>query len=205
MIFLRHGACEGGEILRGQTDVALSPQGWMQMQKRVDGLMSAHGRPGLIVSSDRRRCREFAAQQASELAVTLAVDAGFAEMDYGDWDGLTFAEIERNDSEAFAAFYRDPWQNPPPNGEATVQFERRVQQAFDRICQQLFTPEGLAPQAPVWVVCHGGVMLSLMGHVLGLSQQPGVFSAMALPYAAAMQISVIRHEGRFWPRLHWPG
>ena len=29
---LRHGQCEGGEIFRGSTDVALSEAGWQQMR-----------------------------------------------------------------------------------------------------------------------------------------------------------------------------
>ena len=31
VILLRHGECEGGDILRGQVDVCLSEQGKLQM------------------------------------------------------------------------------------------------------------------------------------------------------------------------------
>ncbi|MGI2259245.1 histidine phosphatase family protein [Shewanella sp. GXUN23E] len=205
LIFLRHGACEGGNILRGSTDVALSAEGEMQLQRRADGLLSRYGVPGQILTSPRRRCREFARQKAGEFGLAAGIVDAFAEMHYGDWDGLEFDEIYRSDAVAFEAFYQNPWENPPPSAEAMQAFELRVTQAFEQVCDTLLTQPSSSGDRPVWVVCHAGVMLVLMAHILGLKQQAGLFNAMALPYAAAMEVTVLRHDDRNWPRLHWPG
>ncbi len=52
---LRHGACAGGEIYRGRSDVALSELGLKQMQAAVLGL---HWQS--IISSPLQRCDKFA-------------------------------------------------------------------------------------------------------------------------------------------------
>ncbi|MCL1039344.1 histidine phosphatase family protein [Shewanella submarina] len=206
LVFLRHGACEGGNILRGVTDVPLSAEGEMQMQRRADGLLSRYGYPSRVITSPRIRCRQFACARAAEFGLSAEVLEGFAEMNYGIWDGKTFDEIYQTDGEAFDAFYRDPWSNPPLAGETMEAFESRVKEAFEQVCDQAFSASNLSPGSePVWVVCHAGVMLVLMAHIMGLQQQAGIFNGMALPYAAAMEVTVIRHDHKYWPRLHWPG
>ena len=205
LIFLRHGACEGGNILRGSTDVALSAEGEMQMQRRTDGLLSRYGVPAQILTSPKRRCYEFATQKAAELGLAAGTVDAFAEMHYGDWDGQSFDEIYCCDAKAVEAFYQNPWDNPAPAGETMQSFEQRVTGAFEQLCDVWLAQSASHTDKPVWVVCHAGVMLVLMAHILGLKQQPGLFNAMSLPYATAMEVTVLRHDGRNRARLHWPG
>ncbi len=50
---LRHGACEGGEIFRGSSDVALSEQGWQQMRAAIADETAPWQ---AVVSSSLQRC-----------------------------------------------------------------------------------------------------------------------------------------------------
>ena len=57
---------------------------WLQpIADRIDG----------VVASPVRRTRESADLLASALGQEVTEDAGFAEMEFGAWDGLTFMEV----------------------------------------------------------------------------------------------------------------
>ena len=84
---LRHGAVQGPAALYGRTYVALSPVGLQQLQQAV--LSSAYTG---TVSSPRQRCLTFARQLAEQRQLSLQVDDALAEMDFGEWDGVPFAE-----------------------------------------------------------------------------------------------------------------
>src|SRR5690625_5890157 len=73
---LRHGRCEGGEMFRGSTDVALLDSGLEAMAGALSGL----GGWQRIVSSPMRRCLRFARQDrkstrlnSSHVAISYAV------------------------------------------------------------------------------------------------------------------------------------
>jgi broad specificity phosphatase PhoE len=63
----------------------------------------------------------------------LLVDSDLNEISYGDWDGLSWAEIERR----YPAIVRPKlanWQGvTPPGGEPWADFENRVDRALERI------------------------------------------------------------------------
>lgn len=132
---LRHGECEGGAILRGRTDVPLTPLGWQQMQQAVTKLNINEQR---IYCSPLVRTRAFATSLCGQ-GQTPWVLAGLQEIDFGDWDGCGFDEVYRYDSAAFDAYWQDPWSHPAPKGETMAMFESRVERAFNSIIQDLFS------------------------------------------------------------------
>lgn len=71
-----------------------------------------------VVSSPLRRAIETASPLAKAARRTLEIDARLAEMDYGEWEGRTYAEIDARDLE-----YRRRWEDDPaalrcPGGES---------------------------------------------------------------------------------------
>lgn len=155
---LRHGECQGGEIFRGATDVALTETGWQQMRATVQPL----GRPWqAIVCSPMLRCHAFAEALAQQLELPLRVDDGWREMSFGDWEGQLRDELFAREGERIAAFYQDPVKQPPPNGEAADQLQLRVVTAYQKILAQ-------ASGQRVLVVTHGGVIRALLAHVLSM-------------------------------------
>ena len=87
---LRHGEPLGGRRYRGKLDDALSEKGWQQMWDAV-------GRRGdweQIVTSPLQRCRAFALALGERHGLPVAVDARFAEVGFGSWEGRTRQELE---------------------------------------------------------------------------------------------------------------
>ncbi|WP_299491311.1 histidine phosphatase family protein [uncultured Shewanella sp.] len=204
---LRHGECEGGNILRGRVDVPLSMNGWQQMHTAVLKLPNV---PDVVVSSPLRRCAEFAHQLQLKIGVDVHINDGLQEMDFGDWDGQTFNDLYAKAESALERYWQNPWSETPPNGESMLMFEHRI----DRVWRQL--SHDFMGKA-VLVVAHGGVIRHIMSRVLGVKRCAGIYSQLALGYGAMVNVEVYTHcdekhdvnahqtEGvQFYSRLHWP-
>ncbi|MPW37635.1 histidine phosphatase family protein [Vibrio sp. B1Z05] len=188
---LRHGQCEGGNILRGQVDVLLTQVGQAQMDKAFSAIPQL---PAEIVSSPLQRCALWSNKTAVENKLVMSTLNGFAEMDFGDWDGKTFDELYQHSAKKMDAFWRNPWQikNSPPNGETLADFELRVLNELSQLLEShanQTTPSEDAT-ASVLMVTHGGVIKVILGHILKAQQNNGLFSQFTLPYAALLEVDI---------------
>jgi alpha-ribazole phosphatase len=141
---LRHGATERPVILAGRTDHALSPEGWRQFERQTEGKTWSR-----IVASPLRRAREAAERLGQQRAIAVEIDLDWREIDLGDWEGRTFADLKADAGAAalLAEFYRDPERAAPPNGETWVSLAARVRAALGRLAESA---------DDVLVVAHGG-------------------------------------------------
>ena len=144
---IRHGEPVGGRKYRGQIDDPLSDKGWDQMRAAV-GDAAPWTR---IVSSPLRRCHAFAESLASELGLPLTLDSRFREVGFGEWEGLTAAEIEARWPGSLARFKIDPVGARPDRAEALPDFHARVSVALDEL---ITSSDG----AHLLLVCHAGVI-----------------------------------------------
>lgn len=116
-MLIRHGATAWTEAGRyqGQADPPLSPAG------EADAARLAHslaGQPiGLVLSSPLLRALETARPLAAATGAALEVDARLAELAYGQWEGLTQAEIKVRWPDALRMWKRNPSCARPPDGE----------------------------------------------------------------------------------------
>lgn len=180
---IRHGEPEGGPMFRGSKDDALSARGWDQMQAAIgDGEQW-----DAILSSPMKRCHVFAADLAQRLGLPLHEDERLREISFGDWEGLTAEAIgQRFGKDCLARFWADAERYPPPGSEPFSQFQARVQAAWEDWAGRL------AGQR-VLLVCHGGVIRVVLGHVMGI-RQDRVLSAMAVPYACRSRVRLDHSE-----------
>jgi broad specificity phosphatase PhoE len=185
---LRHGACEGGEIYRGRTDVALSSEGWQQMELATALACDWQG----VVTSPLQRCRTFAEQYASRLDIPLQVVDALQEMDFGEWEGRLLEEVWRSDPKTVSDFYDNPGAVTPPGGEPTAVAQKRVVVALSTLLQACAGQHLL-------LVCHGGVIRLLLSHLL---QMPlATIARLHIPYASISRVQVYQREGREFPVL----
>ncbi len=132
-LLLRHGETEHSVAMRfsGRNDLPLTSAGRAQAEAAARRLASYDG-IAAVVSSPLRRAHETATVVAKELGIDAVDDPGLAETDFGDWEGLTFAEV------------RDQWPSDldewlastdiaPPGGESFAEVTRRVRRARDRL------------------------------------------------------------------------
>jgi alpha-ribazole phosphatase len=160
---LRHGETWGGSRFRGRLDDPLSQRGWEQMWAAV----RPEGRDGQeeqawdgIVTSPLARCADFARALSQQMGIPLSLDPRLAELDFGDWEGQTAADLMSADAEALGRFWADPVAHPPPNGEALLAFQGRVLAAWDEVLRQDRGDRTL-------VISHGGVIRVILCQVLG--------------------------------------
>ncbi|ABV88697.1 histidine phosphatase family protein [Shewanella pealeana] len=197
VILLRHGECEGGNILRGQIDVALTEQGKRQMQSVLCGLKSPGSTPDVVLSSPLIRCANLAEEFALTQGSPYAVEAAFKELNFGDWDGQTFDVLYQSHAAALDAYWANPWLAAPPNGESMQDFEARIERAWQAMFEQHQGKQ-------ILLVTHGGVMRHLMAKALGVKQAAGFYTSLQLPYAAKAEIDVLHDEnGQQFLTLHW--
>ena len=157
--FIRHGEPEGGRCFRGhRVDDPLSEKGWAQMWAAVpDAPTWTH-----IVSSPLQRCRAFAEAMTERHGIPVSVDDRIKEVGFGDWEGMSPTQVQQQDAEAFAAFYRDPVNHRPAGAESWDHFSARVSAALEDMCKKLSGQQ-------VLVVAHAGVIRAATARVLGVT------------------------------------
>lgn len=178
---MRHGVVDGpAHVLRGKHDVALTETGWQQMRQTA---AAANSPPfTALASSSLARCRAFSDGLAAELKLPVTLHAGFEEIDFGDWEGLTPSQAQALSPQLFERFQSNPEGITPPNGEAFSAFRERVCSAFDT-----FTAECSGGHA--LIVTHAGVMRVLLAEKLGLPWHSAY--RIALPPAGSFQLSLL--------------
>ncbi len=185
---MRHGEPLGGMLLRGSTDHALTETGWRQMRQAVEG------RDGWarIVSSPLKRCQQFAQELSQSRALPLRVHEGFSEIHFGAWEGRSMEDVHDTEPERLAAFWADPMNNTPPQGEPLTDFRRRVLAAWSELLQDYRGEH-------VLVTAHGGVNRVILAEVLGMPLQ-NLFR-IDVPYACLTRIIVDHVHGEPAARL----
>lgn len=158
---LRHGECEGGNIFRGSSDVALRESGRLQMQNTVQILLSQGDTWDIIISSPLKRCHIFALSLADTLGINCDIDKRLREICFGDWEGREIESIWRDHPKAISAWSQDPVQHTPPNGEDLNNVHDRLE-AFDRYVQKKYRGK------KILLVTHGGVIRVMLTQCLGM-------------------------------------
>ncbi|MFC4375229.1 acid phosphatase [Nocardia halotolerans] len=141
LVLLRHGETTWSAQRRhtSHTDLPLTELGRAQARSAALVLASLQLRDPLIITSPRLR-----AGQTAELAGLAAaeVDDDLVEWDYGDYEGITTAEI-RETVPGWTV-----WTHPVPGGETAEQVGARADRMLARA-------ETLLPRRDVVLVGHG--------------------------------------------------
>ncbi|MGJ8524514.1 2,3-bisphosphoglycerate-dependent phosphoglycerate mutase [Halomonadaceae bacterium LMG 33818] len=187
ILCLRHGACERGDILRGRTNVPLSDTGRRQIALRAETLTP----PELIFTSPLQRCQSSAQALSEQWNVPMIVLDDLAEMDFGEWDGKPIASIHETAPNALAAFWADPENAIPPQGESLHDFRERINRAWTSITSH--------HAERILVITHAGVIKLWIAEQLGVFPLPTSFlPALALDYAQTASFKV-SHDARYSP------
>ena len=180
LVLVRHGETVGQSSIRyyGVTDVALSDVGQAQMA-RVGSALRGETFDAVLTSGLQRTV---AAAAIIAPTAPMRALAGFNEIDFGDWEGLTREEIEARDPARFAEWRAALGEFTYPNGDAAPAFRRRVASTW--------ATELPALPARVLVVAHKGVIGTILADLLHLSPQ----DRSTLPIDLA-SIHVLRGDG----------
>lgn len=157
-LLLRHGETPLSVDKRfsGRGDAALTDRGIAQAQAAA--VRVSEWDVTAVVSSPLRRSRQTAEVVADAVGVDVEVDEGFVETDFGEWEGLTFAEVQQRWPVELAAWLADP-SVAPPGGEAFAATFARVRDARDRVVTK-------HPDSVVVVVSHVTPIKALLREAL---------------------------------------
>lgn len=185
IILVRHG--EPSVTARGRCygrlDVGLSENGRRQIEKACEFLRKFEF--SAIYSSPRIRARESASIIAAQSKLFYETKNDLSEIDFGDFENLTYEEVERKFPEIYRQWMETPTQVEFPNGESFSRMQKRVLQATDELRSE-HTGEIVA------VVAHGGVNRIILAHFLRLDDE-NIFR-LEQSYAG---VSVIDFYGEF--------
>lgn len=174
---IRHGAPVGGKKFRGSTDDPLSEDGWRAMHRAVGA-----ARPwDHIATSPLSRCAAFAAHLHAQSGIPLSVHDDLREITFGEWEGMTAAQINAAHGDALARYWDDSASYTPPGAEPVAAFTARVAAAAQHLAQ---THRGRR----VLVVAHAGTMRAMFAKLLGLPMNTTM--CFDIPYACLSRVVV---------------
>jgi len=112
----------------------LSDEGRDQIRTTAAWLAPIAAGIDVVVASPVRRTLESAEILAEVLGKKVDVEPGFAEMEFGAWDGMTLAEVSERDKAGLDAWLGS-MDTAPPGGDSFRDVQERVLAGLDRILE----------------------------------------------------------------------
>jgi broad specificity phosphatase PhoE len=165
LVLVRHGETVGQSSIRlyGATDVELAPEG--ERQVAAAGRSLAGLRFDAVVTSPLRRARrsaEVLLEACDHPPVERTIVEGFREIDFGSWEGWTWAEVQARDPEGHARWRSEGENFCFPEGESRRAFLARVQAAVGPAIEARYD----AGAERVLAVVHKGVIKAIAARLL---------------------------------------
>nr|CAA6829276.1 MAG: Histidine phosphatase family protein [uncultured Thiotrichaceae bacterium] len=182
VITLRHGLTEWNKEKRmqGQTDIPLSPEGIQ--------ILEQYTVPAQWYEYDWHCSPLKRAKQTAEcLGLKAQTHKPLSEMNWGDWEGRTHAELKAHyGQQVFSEFEDKGLDLQPPNGESPRQVQQRVSAWIDTMTGTEDTP------APIGIVVHKGVIRAMLAAAYdwNMLNKPPV----KLDYQAAQRFGWDKHK-----------
>jgi len=185
---LRHGAVDAAHwaFRGGGTDVALSADGWQQMEQVAEQLPWQV--MDKVASSPMQRCLKPAAKFCRHYQVPLQTIDAMRELNFGLWEGQSWQALASQYQPQLDQFWRNPQGFTPPEGEPFDQFVTRVERGWQRWTQGACGHRLL--------VAHGGVIRVILVHLLQMPM--AALWSLDLPYASWSRVSLLQGHA---PRL----
>lgn len=192
LVLLRHGQTDYSLHKRyaGRHDAELNATGRTQAAAAAQAL-AAEGGIDAIVSSPLARCSATADAVGQKLGLRTRTIEDLQECDFGDWDGLTFAEAQDDDPAHHAAWVADGTLCPP-GGESYEQVNDRITRVRRQLVEEY-------PGQTVLVVSHVNPIKSLVRQALGADA--GIYQRMHLDLASICVVDFFPEVAEVTPVL----
>lgn len=180
-ILMRHGATDMAGRFCGHSDPPLNDAGRAQIERAASLLP---GVPQAVYTSDLLRARESAELVAEHFSVPLLVRPGLREISFGEWEGLSWQEVEqRFPAESAAWLERFPG-GVVPSGDRYDSFVERVKHETGFLTAQ-------AQSHALIAVTHGGFIRTALAEIYDVPSSEAF--GLTADYGAIVDLS----------QLHW--
>ena len=122
------------------------------------------------------------------------IERNLGEQNFGDWQGLSWDQMLKNDAEAYNSFWADPTGNRPPGGESFVDLIDRTGEVIERLTAEC---EG----RDIVAVVHGGTIRAALSVALGLTPKQGMalrFDTLSISITEHVEDGLLRGSGGNW-------
>jgi broad specificity phosphatase PhoE len=161
VVLIRHGETDWAGKFCGYSDPRLNASGKrdaIRVAEEVSRLDIAR-----IYSSDLRRAAQTARAIAKRTGIAVEFLTGLREIHFGQWEGLSWHEIESRSADEAHLWQREfPFQSAP-GGETYSGFTTRVETTIEALLRE-------APGMTVAVVTHRGVMRHALTKLFGFAE-----------------------------------
>ncbi len=160
LYLIRHGQVEHrfkGKLV-GSTNADLAPVGLEQAARLAKYLLRKS--PDICFSSPMGRCLQTAEQVMDSLNNELIQHDLLREVDFGEWEGLSFNDIVQLDPEGVEKWIRCDPDFRFPQGECLADFFKRVEAFIDLLLKSSIDSAA--------VFTHGGIIRFMLCKLLGL-------------------------------------
>lgn len=171
--WIRHAPVTGqkGQIY-GQADFACDCSDLASFQ----ALAAILPADAVWVTSNLRRTRQTAdailAVRSTGAPPMRLVEPDLAEQHFGEWQGMTFDQLERLRGDEHFTFWLSPASEVPPGGESFVEVVARVSRAVQRLTGQFAGRHIVA-------IAHGGSIRAAVAHALAIDAERVLSFAIA--------------------------
>lgn len=173
LFLVRHGQTSANlqGVFCGLTDVALTPQGVAQASEVAGWLAGVTFSD--VVSSQLLRARHTADIVLAGHPCNARTDSQLNEMNFGEWEMRHHHDLQKEDSDAWAAWVADWQQASPTGGESFPQFSARI----ERVIQPLLSVSACSQQPQdnrqlqdnhQLLVAHQGVLSLMLARLLAM-------------------------------------
>lgn len=157
---VRHGVhWEFGRVLSGRAGAATLVEEGRQQARRAASWIGSES-PAAIYASPRARTRETAAIIAEATGLAFTIAPSLDEIDFGQWNGLAFAELEGD--AAWGHWNSERSVARAPDGETMAEAIGRVVEWFNARRRQ-------RDSGTIVCVTHCDIIRGVIAHYLGLS------------------------------------
>jgi broad specificity phosphatase PhoE len=163
LLFIRHAETDMAGTLCGHSDPELNARGRVQLEALISGLRN--NTIGVVYTSDLRRAHTTGMAIAAAFGIECRVRSALREINFGQWEGITWEEIERRDIAYARRWIAEYPRLPAPDGERLQDFERRV---LDEV--KFLSLEAEIADGCIAVVTHAGVLRTVLCALHGCSE-----------------------------------
>jgi broad specificity phosphatase PhoE len=162
ILFIRHAETDLAGTFCGHSDPPVNARGRQQIQELLKLLEGETF--DAIYTSDLQRAATTAETLAAIFSAPLVTTPALREIGFGQWEGLTWSEIEQKDGERASRWVDEYPYLAAPGGESFEVFQSRVLGEVQRLV-------ALAADKYFAVVAHAGVMRFVLRSLCGLEEQ----------------------------------
>lgn len=181
--FVRHGQTpwNAEQRLQGQADIDIDAVGREQADRNGRRLAELIANPEAFdfVASPMRRTRETMERVRAAMGLDPSVyrtDERLVEVNFGDWQGFTFAELEAHQPGVSGARQVDKWDFVPPGSDA---------ESYEMLTRRI-RPWLAEVARPTVCVTHGGVMRAIFRLVEELPKNKA--AALEIPQDRVLKV-----------------